>query len=220
LEGIELVSDEDTKVPAPEAPEAAAAAAPAPKSAPAVAAAAAAAPDAAVEGPPYPWLLEPAFAPKKCRSLEHFPSVSAGEEMSDGIRFVYEYLAVAMEHPPERMYAEECVFSVTAEHSECGALAMYREVTTNCIRGSEARLIGREAVCDGLRELFPRGFEGKVMEIHEAELDVGMIVVGFHGVFVADGNGEVLGFDRTFVLQTHCGIMNDHSVVRDPPPWE
>jgi hypothetical protein len=168
----------------------------------------------------FPWLLEPKFAREKCFSLESFPVVSTGDELSNGIRFCHEYLTVAMNQPPKQMYAEECIFSMTAEHSEDGALAMYREVSSNCITGREARLTGREAVCDGLKEVFPMGFKCKVMEIHETDLDIGMKIVVFHGVFVAGDDGEILGFDRTFVLQDGSGITNDHIVVRDPPEWE
>jgi hypothetical protein len=171
------------------------------------------------KGPPFPWLRAPDFAPRKCLSLEYFPEVVPGEDMSPGIRFVYEYLAEAATNPPGQRYAGECVFSVTAEHSDYGALALYAQVSTNCLLQKELRLIGRESVCAGLHELFPAGFTCKVMEIHEADLDVGMTVVGFHGVFIATGDGEVLGFDRTFILAASCGITNDHFVVRDPPPW-
>jgi hypothetical protein len=58
------------------------------------------------------------------------------------------------------------------------------------------------------------------MEVHETDVDVGMAIVGVHGVFVAAEDGEVLGFDRMFVLLGEVGITNDHFAVRRAPHWE
>jgi hypothetical protein len=96
----------------------------------------------------------------------------------------------------------------------------YDQVTTDCVAGQDARLVGREAVCSGLAGIFPAGFASRVAEVHEADVDVGITVVAIHGVFAATDDGEVLGFDRTFVLQEHGLITNDHIVIREAPDWQ